>query len=130
MHPFSITLFATSGDPEGIRHVDKSNWSGCGVVFSKDSSQALKQEPGIGQAGVYILVGNAAEETIYIGEADPVGDRLKNHAANKEGWVWGVYFFDRNHKIGKTEVQYLEAALVSLAKRHGRAMLLNRNNPT
>lgn len=130
MHPFSITLFATTGDPEGIRHVDKSNWSGCGVVFTKDSSQALKQEPGIGQAGVYILVGNAAEETIYIGEADPVGDRLKNHAANKEGWVWGVYFFDRNHKIGKTEVQYLEAALVSLAKSHGRAILLNKNNPT
>jgi len=30
MQPFSITLFATTGDPEGIRHLDKSNWSGCG----------------------------------------------------------------------------------------------------
>lgn len=28
---------------------------------------------------------NAAEEPIYIGEADPVGDRLKNHVSNKEG---------------------------------------------
>jgi len=129
MHPFSITLFATTGDPEGIRHIDKSNWSGCGVVFTKDSSKALQQEPGTNQAGIYILVGNAAEETIYIGEADPVGDRLKSHAANKEGWVWGVYFFDRNHKIGKTEVQYLEAALVALAKKHDRAILLNKNNP-
>lgn len=36
MQPFSITLFATTGDPEGIRHVDKSNWSGYGVVFTKD----------------------------------------------------------------------------------------------
>ena len=89
MRPFSITLFATTGDPEGIRHVDKTNWSGCGVVFTKDSSKTLKHEPGISQAGVYILVGNAAEETIYIGEADPVGDRLKTPAANKEGWVWG-----------------------------------------
>jgi hypothetical protein len=130
MHPFSITLFATTGDPEGIRHVDRSNWSGCGVVFTRDSSKGLKQEPGISQAGIYILVGNASEETIYIGEADPVGDRLKTHAANKEGWVWGVYFFDRNHKIGKTEVQYLEAALVALAKKHDRAILLNKNNPT
>lgn len=87
-------------------------------------------EPGFSQAGIYILVGNAAEETIYIGEADPVGDRLKNHVSNKEGWVWGVYFFDRNHKIGKTEVQYLESALVALAKKHDRAILLNKNNPT
>ena len=113
MQPFSITLFATTGDPEGIRHVDKSNWSGYGVVFTKELFSILKQEPGFAQAGLYILVGNAAEETIYIGEADPVGDRLKNHVANKEGWVWGVYFFDRNHKIGKTEVQYLESALVA-----------------
>ena len=27
MQPFSITLFATTDDPEGIRHVDKPNWS-------------------------------------------------------------------------------------------------------
>lgn len=130
MHPFSITLFATTGDPEGIRHVDKSNWSGCGVVFTKQLVNTLKFEPGYSQAGIYILAGNAAEETIYIGEADPIGERLKNHVANKEGWVWGVYFFDRNHKIGKTEVQYLESALVALAKKHDRAILLNKNNPT
>jgi hypothetical protein len=34
VQPFSITLFATTRDPEGIRHVDKSNWSGGGVVFT------------------------------------------------------------------------------------------------
>jgi len=130
MQPFSITLFATTGDPEGIRHVDKSNWSGYGVVFNRELFHLLKQEPGFSQTGISILVGNAAEETIYIGEADPVGDRLKNHVSNKEGWVWGVYFFDRNHKIGKTEVQYLESALVALAKKHDRAILLNKNNPT
>jgi hypothetical protein len=76
---------------EGIRHLDKSNWSGYGVVFNKELFHQLKHEPGFSQAGIYILVGNASEETIYIGEADPVGDRLKNHVANKEGWVWGVY---------------------------------------
>ena len=36
MQPFSITLFATTGDPEGIRHLDKSNWSGYGVVFNRE----------------------------------------------------------------------------------------------
>lgn len=128
--PFSITLFSTTGDPQGIRHVDKSNWSGFGVVFSKEQFASLKNEPGFAQAGLYILVGNASEETIYIGEADPVGDRLKNHVANKEGWGWGVYFVDRNHKIGKTEVQFLESELVALAKKYDRAILLNKNNPT
>jgi hypothetical protein len=52
MQPFSITLFATSGDPEGIRHLDKSNWSGYGVVFNKELFHLLKQEPGFSQAGM------------------------------------------------------------------------------
>lgn len=127
--PFSISLFATTGDPQGIRHIDKSNWSGFGVVFTRELFAQLAQEPGFSQAGLYILVGNAAEETIYIGEADPVGERLKNHVANKEGWVWGVYFVDRLHKIGKTEVQFLESELVKKAKQLGRAILLNKNVP-
>lgn len=128
MQAFSITLLATTGDPEGIRHISKSNWSGCGVVFTRELFRQLKQEPGFDQAGLYILVGNATEETIYIGEADPVGDRLKSHLLNKKDWVWGVYFFDRNHNIGKTEVKYLESALIELAKKHRRAILLNKNN--
>jgi len=126
--PFSITVFATTGDPQGIRHVDKSNWSGSAVVFQKEQFNQLKHEPGFNQAGLYILVGNAAEETLYIGEADPVGERLKNHVANKE-WVWGVYFFDRHHKIGKTEVQFLESELVARAKQYDRSILLNKNKP-
>ncbi len=128
--PFSITIFSTTGDPQGIRHIDKSNWSGFGVAFQRDQLSNLKSDPTFDQAGIYILIGNAAEETIYIGEADPVGDRLKNHASNKEGWVWGVYFVDKNHKIGKTEVQYLETELIALAKQYDRAILLNKNTPT
>jgi hypothetical protein len=127
--PFSITLFATTGDPQGIRHVDKSNWSGFGVVFSKEQVSLLKNEPGFNQAGIYILVGNAAEETIYIGEGYPLGNRLKTHVVNKDGWVWGVYFVDRLNKIGKTEVQFLESEL-RMAKRCGRAVLMNKRKPT
>ena len=53
MQPFSITLFATAGDLEGIRHFDKSNWSGYSVVFTKNLFHLLKQEPSFSQAGIY-----------------------------------------------------------------------------
>jgi hypothetical protein len=130
MKPFTITLFATTGDPTETRHVFKSNWSGQGVVFNREDVGNLANEPGINGAAVYILVGSAAEETVYIGEADPVGERLKSHVANKEGWSWGVYFFDNMNYIGKTEIQYLESSLVTLAKKFGRAVLMNKNHPT
>ncbi len=128
--PFAITIFSTTGDPNGIRHIDKSNWSGFGVAFAKEQLPDLKDEPSFKQAGIYILVGNAAEETIYIGEADPVGDRLRNHKTNKEGWTWGVYFVDKNDRIGKTEIQFLEYSLLVLAKKIDRAILLNKNSVT
>jgi hypothetical protein len=34
--PFSITVFATTCDPQVIRYVDKSNWSVSVVVFQKE----------------------------------------------------------------------------------------------
>lgn len=74
MHPFSITLLTTTGAPEGIRHVDKSNWPGYGVVFNKELFHLLKQELSFSQTGIYILVSNAAEETI---ESPRVSCRLQ-----------------------------------------------------
>lgn len=103
---------ATTGDLEGIRQCRQIELVGLRRRLQQRAFPSVEaQEPGFSQVGIYILVGNAAEETIYIGEADPVGDRLKNSRLEQGRLgVWGVYFFDRNHKIGKTEVQYPELA--------------------
>jgi len=79
MQPFSITLFATTGDPEGIRHVDKSNWSGYGVVFTKELFGILRHEPGFAQAGLYILVGPLCQASCrfyHPVEANPNGYQI------------------------------------------------------
>jgi len=47
MQPFSITLFVTSGDPEGIRHLDESNRSGYDVVFNKELFHLLNLETAV-----------------------------------------------------------------------------------
>lgn len=31
--PFSIKIFLPNGQPDGLRIVDKSNWTGRGIVF-------------------------------------------------------------------------------------------------
>jgi hypothetical protein len=33
--PFSIKMFVPDGDPDGLRIVEKSNWTGVGVVFNR-----------------------------------------------------------------------------------------------
>jgi hypothetical protein len=125
-NPFTIEIFSVSGDPDGIRIIQKTNWSGLAVVFPKDLTQEAMKEEHAQRPGVYVLVGDLAEETVYIGEADPVADRLKQHL--KKDWSWGVFFTD-SHGLGKTEIQYLESALVRIAKENKTALLTNMNAP-
>ena len=39
--PYVLTILVTSGDPEGVRVVEKSNWSGQGVVLGVPISVLL-----------------------------------------------------------------------------------------
>jgi hypothetical protein len=126
-NPFTIEIFSTSGDPQGIRIIQKSNWSGVGVVFPRESISDVIKEEHAKRPGVYILVGDLAEETVYIGEADPVSTRLKQHL--QKDWSWGVFFVD-SHGLGKTEVQFLESELVRIAQENDTAILMNRNIPS
>lgn len=126
-NPFTIEIFSTSGDPQGIRIIQKTNWSGVGVAFPREMLNDVIKEEHAKRPGVYILVGDLAEETIYVGEADPVSVRLKQH--EQKDWQWGVFFVD-SHSLGKTEIQYLEAELVSIAQKTGSSILMNRNVPS
>lgn len=126
-NPFTIEIFATSGDPQGIRIIQKTNWSGVAIVFPKELTNEVIKEDYADTPGVYVLVGDLAEETVYIGEADPVAVRLKQHL-NKD-WSWGVFFAD-SHGLGKTEIQYLESELVRIASENQTAILTNKYVPT
>jgi hypothetical protein len=33
---FTVRIFVTDGDPEGVRLVDRMNWTGVGVVFPRE----------------------------------------------------------------------------------------------
>jgi hypothetical protein len=33
--PYSIKIFLPGGDPDGLRTIEKSNWSGVGIVFPR-----------------------------------------------------------------------------------------------
>jgi hypothetical protein len=125
-NPFTIQIFSTTGEPKGIRIIEKTNWSGIGVAFPREQLSEVITEEHANRPGVYILVGDAAEETIYIGEADPIGIRLKQHL--QKNWSWGVFFVD-SHGLGKTEIKFLESELVRIASEYKNSILMNRNIP-
>jgi hypothetical protein len=128
--PFSVKMFLANGTPEGLRIVEKDNWNGCGVVcprpLLKDSQSRLEFH----KAGVYLLLGESDEDDlplVYIGEADPIGERLKSHDAEKDFWTRVVFFVGNLHKA---HIQHLESKLYLLAQNAKRCKLQNRNQPT
>lgn len=60
--PFALRLFVPSGLPEGMRIVEKTNWSGIGYVIPRSQLKEFTQRPEAGRPGVYVLTGPDPEE--------------------------------------------------------------------
>ncbi len=131
--PFSIRVFFTDGEPRGLRLVEKSGWSGFGAVCPRQRFGEVKNRGEFGRPGVYLLLGDDAGQNlpdVYIGEADPLVDRIKQHVQNKDFWERFVAFSDRGQSLNKAHIQYLEHRMIQAAGEAKRCNLLNGNNPT
>jgi len=137
MHsPFSIKIFVATGDPDGLRIVERSNWIGKAIVFPRPLLPTIKLREEFAQTGVYLLLGPRPDgdgEMIYIGEGDPVKPRLENHFSNKDFWTRAVFFVAGSGQLNKAHVQFLESQLIQRAKDAKRMRLENiksENEPT
>jgi len=130
--PYTIRIFVPNGDPQGVRIIDRMNWTGQGIVFPREKWPETKGRAAFDNAGVYVLVGLTSDDdlpTIYIGEGDGVRDRIDTHFKTKEFWTWGIAFVSTNRGLNKAHVQWLEFALINQAKQARRSHLDNGNVP-
>lgn len=129
---FSVNVFLPTGDPEGLKVVEKSNWSGRGLVVPRAIFGESKSRDELSRTGVYVLVGpgeTSALPSVYVGEGDPVRPRLEQHVAKKDFWTHAVVFTSKDTNLNKAHVQRLESRLVELATRAKRCVLDNGNAP-
>jgi hypothetical protein len=129
---FSVRVFLPDGDPDGIKVVEKSNWSGCGLVVPRALFAEAKSRSELDRTGVYILIGPSETSTLpqaYIGEGDPVRPRLDQHSKNKDFWTHAVVFTSKDQNLNKAHVQHLESRLVEMAKASKRCAIENGNAP-
>lgn len=129
---FSVRIFIPSGEPEALRIVEKSNWTGQGLVFPRAQFAEARQRPELKRAGIYVLWGpreSGQLPRLYVGEGDLVLPRLDQHARQKDFWTHAAVFTSKDQNLNKAHVQYLEARLVGLAAEAKRAELDNGNVP-
>lgn len=131
--PFTIRIFVPDGDPEGIRLIDRMNWTGLGVAFPRTKWPEVRSRAEVTRTGVYILVGDQSEDddlpTLYIGQADGVKNRIESHHKKKDFWDWGIFFVSTSGGLNRAHVTWLEHALVQRAMEATRCQLDNANTP-
>lgn len=129
---FSVRLFIPSGEPEDLRIVEKSNWTGQGLVFPRARFAEVRKRDELKRTGVYVLWGPSESSQlprVYVGEGDAVLTRLDQHAKQKDFWTHAAVFISKDQNLNKAHVKYLEARLVGLAAEAKRAELDNGNVP-
>ena len=129
---FSVRIFVPSGEPEGPRVIEKSNWTGQGLVFPRPHFPKVRSREELKRTGVYVLWGPGRSEQLpraYVGEGDVLLPRLDSHAKKKDFWTHGIVFTSKDQSLNKAHVQHLEARLVGLAAEAKRCELDNANNP-
>jgi len=129
--PTSIRIFLADGSPDGIRIVEKSNWTGRAVVASRTQLPDALARDELTRPGVYVLAGTGddGESRLYIGEADVLGDRLRSHASRKDFWTWFVAFTSADENLNKAHVRYLECRLLTLARTANQWTVENASAP-
>lgn len=129
---FSVRVFLPDGDPDGVKVVEKSNWTGCGLVIPRPLFAGTRGRRELERTGVYVLVGPSESSSLpraYVGEGDPVLPRLDEHARKKDFWTHAVVFTSNSKSLNKAHVQRLESRLVELAASARRCVLDNGNVP-
>ncbi|MGB7179009.1 MAG: GIY-YIG nuclease family protein [Xanthobacteraceae bacterium] len=133
--PYTIRIFVPDGDPEGLRIIDRMNWTGLGIVFPREAWKTIRQRQDFGKPGVYILVGYVSEDddlpTLYVGQGDVVRARLDSHIQTKDFWSKAVVFVSSTTggSLNRAHATWLEHALIQQAIRASQSHLENGNEP-
>jgi hypothetical protein len=124
----TIKLFLPHGDAKRLRVCEVSNWTGKALAAPRTELDDLLAREEAENCGVYFLFGSdpeLGELLVYIGEAEVVRDRLKQHRARD--WNWAVVFVSKDENLTKAHIRYLENRILQEAKKVGRYRLENAN---
>ena len=129
---FSINIFVPDGDPQGVRIIDRTNWTGRGVVFRRSDWPEVRKRSEMQRIGIYILVGDSNKKDglpkLYIGQSDVVGNRINSHQ-NKNFWYWAAVFVSTGDGLNRAHVSWLEYALLKRVRDTKCCHLDNSNKP-
>ena len=133
-NPFSLKVFMPQGEPQGLRVVEKTNWTGIGLIFPRTRVDKARERPELSRTGVYVLWNDDDQTTptIYVGQSENVSRRVKEHFENEEmdWWTKGVAFTTKDDAFNQAHARFLEWSLAQRALDNGRCEIHNKLQPS
>ena len=118
----------------GPRLSEIGNWVGKAIYSPRAAVNKIMDRSEFDNPGIYCLKGDptddAFDERIYIGEAENIKTRLKQHLSDpKRDFKELIFFVSKDELLTKTQIRYLESRLVQLAIEAKTAQIDNGNSP-
>ena len=134
----TIRLYLIDGSATGPIAAEIINWTGQVVLVPRSELHELAGREQLRGTGIYILVGPSEHgdtDRVYLGEADSVYWRLKEHDRSPNGekdfWTRVVAITSKDTNLTKAHGRYLESRLIQMARTaaRGRSRTRKRVSP-
>ena len=121
----TINLLLNDGSLKGVISMEDSSWNK-GELYSapRDSVSDLMSSDACSRYGVYLLL---SEDMVYIGQASDLSKRIKQHLIGKSWWERVVILTTSDDSLNRSDIDYIEANLISKASKIGRLDCDNKN---
>lgn len=130
-----LSIFMLDGTEYGPRIAEIGNWVGKAFYSPRTMISQVIDRPEFNNPGIYCLKSNSDSESfqekIYIGEAENIKTRIKQHLQNsKKDFIELIFFISKDDLLTKTQIKYLESRLVQLAIDSRAAEIENNTTPS
>jgi len=129
----TISIYIPDANPRSIRicEINSSIVKALFIPRNKLAEASNREE--LKEPGIYFLIGEKNEvgkPKIYIGEAEVLLKRIKQHNTSKDFWNSVICFVSEKKNINKAHIKYLENYACNEARRVNKCELENNTNPT
>jgi hypothetical protein len=130
-----LIVYLIDGTDNGPRTFEIGNWSGKAIHSPRSTLLKMMDRVEFSKPGVYILKSDPQEdiytERIYIGEAENIGIRLKQHLQSTgKDFKECIIFVSKDELLTKSHIKYIESKLIYLAREIKNAEIDNGTTPS
>jgi hypothetical protein len=129
----TINIFIPDSNPRGVKICDIQNSIVKAIYIPRNKLEEVTNREDLKKPGIYFIFGlneESMKPLAYIGEAETLITRLKQHNISKDFWNTAICFVSEKNNINKAHIKYLESLACLEASRIGKCDLENSTSPT